>query len=182
MDYNRSVTDLGAVVISASGHVAGDLLPFQTASQNNTVGGVAGVLLGVGTYRFLLGSPSGDSTAPAQTALSGVQLSWVAAMAGTISLVTCNFPGFLDKFGRGGVDVTDFDTTYWVKHDPSTNVYIPVTGASNTVTNATVTMGGAAAGNAVYECGNLGDRRVGFTVVTTAGGIIRVNACSKLGV
>jgi len=178
MDYNRSTTDLGAIVISAGGHVAGDTLPFLAASQN---GSVAGVNLGIGTYRFVVSSPSGDSETPAQTSLVGVQFAWQASLAGTIKLVVCNFPGTLDKFGRGTVDVSDFDTIFWTQLDPSSNVYIPVTGAGNSVTNATVTAGGTAAGTCVYELGNLGDRRLGFTVTTTAGGIMRCNACGKLG-
>lgn len=179
MDYNRSSVDLSAIVISAGGHVAGDIIPFQTAAQTGTV---AGVNLGIGTYRFVVGSPSGDSEVPAQVSVLGVQFAWQAAVAGTISLVTCMFPGFVgQKFGPGAVDVSDFDTTFWLKHDPSSNVFIPVSGVGNSVTNATVTMGGANAGLCDYELSSMGSRRLGFTLVTTVGGIVRCSACGKLG-
>jgi hypothetical protein len=178
MDYNRSVTDLNAVVISAGGRVAGDIIPFQTASQTGTV---AGVLLGVGTYRFMVSSPSGDSAVPAQTALVGVGLAWQAAVAGTIKVKICPFPGNLDKFGRGAVDVSDFDTTFWLQYDPTSGAYVPVSGTGNTVTNATVTMGGTNAGLTHYDIGNLGPRRLAIEVATTVGGIVRCNACGKLG-
>jgi len=177
MDYNRSVTDLNATVVSASGFQPGDIIPFKTASQSGTV---AGCLLTVGTFRFVVSSPSGDSETPAQTSLLAVQVAWVAAVASTITVKTCNFPGFLDKFGRGAVDVSDFDTTYWLLHNPTT-AYVPVSGAGNSASNMTVTTGGTALGTCIFELGNVGDRRLAIDIVTTVGGIVRCNACGKLG-
>lgn len=181
MDYNRSVTDLSCVVVSGvSGRIAGDIIPFQTAAQNNLIGAVAGCVLLAGTYRFVVSSPSGDSETPAQVTVLGVQLAWTAAVAGTMVPKMCNFPGNLDKFGRGGVDVSDFDANFWTPHNPST-AFVPVTGTNNTVSAATVTAGGTAAGTADYQFSGLGARRVAIELVLTAGGIVRCNACGKLG-
>ncbi len=177
MDYNRSFVDLPATVISAAGHVAGDILPFKTASQN---GSVAGVLLGVGTYRFVVGSPSGDSEVPAQVTLVSVQLAWQATVAGQLVVKTCDFPGALDKFGRGAVDVSDFDTTFWIQQNP-TNSYVPVSGTGNTATLAVVTAGGTNVGNADFTISAMGPRRLAIEIVTTVGGIVRACACGKLG-
>lgn len=185
MDYNRSTTDLNALVITASGHVAGDVLQFQTASQNASV---AGVLLGIGTYVFPIGSPSGDSETPAQASILGVHMAWAATLAGVITIELCNFPGNLDKFGRGGVDVSDVDTDArnWVPWNPTVSPtdIIGVTGSNNTVSKCTITAGGTNAGGAWVDfaaIGVRGARRARFKFVTTAGGITRVNPCGKLG-
>jgi hypothetical protein len=188
MDYNRPSWDLDAIAVSAlaAGFVPGTVLPYRTAAQNSAVGSFAGVAFPVpaGTYRFCLGSSTGDTPTPAQTSLISVQLAWQAAVAGTITLKTTNFQGFLggDKSGRGGVDVSDFDTTFWVPHTPSSGFYVPVTGSGNSVSGTmVVTMGGSAIGNAIFELGNIGDRRVAFELVLTVGGVVRCTPCGKLG-
>lgn len=190
MDYNRSTTDLNAIVITAGGHVAGDILPFQTAAQNAVVGAIAGVPLGIGTYVLPISSPSGDSQVFAQTSIAGVHLAWSTGLAGAITLQLCNFPGFFDKFGRGGADVADIDTGAgnWLPWNPTVSptdvVSATVTGSGNSATKVTITAGGTAAGGAFIDfaaIGLRGARRAAIKVVTTAAGILRANACGKLG-
>lgn len=190
MDYNRSSTDLNAIVVSAGGRIAGDILAFQTAVQNTTIAAQAGVPLGVGTYVFPISSPSGDSEVFAQTSIAGVHLAWSAGLAGTITLQVCGFPGNLDKFGRGGTDVTDFDTVAgnWPPWNPTVSptdvVSATVTGGGNSATKVTITAGGSTAGGAFIDfaaIGLRGARRAAIKAVTTAGGILRANACGKLG-
>lgn len=186
MDYNRSTTDLSATVITAGGFVAGAIIPFQTASQNNAIGGVAGVNLGVGTFRFMVSSPSGDSETPAQASILGVHLAWALAVAGTFTIKLCNFPGTLSKFGQGGVDVADTDTDprNWVPWGPTSNNFIQVVGAGNSATNCVITAGGSAIGAAFIDfalIGIRGARRICIEAALTAGGIVRANPCGKLG-
>lgn len=186
MDYNRSTTDLSAIVITADSFVAGASIPFRTAAQNNALGAVSGVSLGIGTYVFPIGSPSGDSETPAQASILGVHLAWAATLAGVLTIELCNFPGTFEKFGRGGVDVSDFDTDprNWVPWAPTSNNFIQVTGTNNTVSNCAITAGGTNVGAAWIDfalIGIRGARRARIKAITTVGGITRVNPCGKLG-
>jgi hypothetical protein len=188
MDYNRSTTDLAATVVVAGGFTAGAVIAFQTAAANAAIAALAGVPLGVGTFVFPVSSPSGDSEVYAQASILGVHLGWSAGLAGTITIELCNFPGNLDKFGRGGVDVSDFDTVAgnWIPWNPTVSPtdIIQITGTNNTVNKCTITAGGTNAGGAWIDfpaIGLRGPRRARLKFVTTAGGIARVNPCGKLG-
>ena len=58
---------------------------------------------------------------------------------------------------------------------------VPLKGRSNTSTAMTVTMGGTNAGGCVFHIGNVGTKRLRLKIVTSVGGIVRVNVCGKFG-
>lgn len=168
---------------------SGDLSAIDTAdgtakafTQAKTETGSGCSLTTGHTYVFVLGSPLAPT--PGQTALVSVQLYWAAAVAGTITVETCNFP----KYGgtgdprAGAVDVSDYTTTagLWIKQD-ATTAYVPVVGSGNSVTNMTITAGGSAAGACEFDLGNLGAKRVRIKVVATTGGLVRCCVHGKLG-
>lgn len=96
-----------------------------------------------------------------------VHVAWAAALAATITIEQATFP-----------DATDYGSTGWVKLDPP-DAYVPVTGASNSSTLATVTAGGAAAGNAIFNLVSAGGKRYRIKVVVTTGALVRVGADAK---
>ena len=179
MDYSSPGSgDIGALVVSGAGGAAGTLLPFVALTGETA----SGVVLPVGTYVFIVGSPTAPT--PSQTTLTGVQLFWAAAVAATITVESTNFPKNLggDYSGRGGIDVSDFTNTtgLWLQENAST-AQVPVAGANNTVTAMTVTAGGTNAGGCMFHIGNFGARRLRIKLVTTVGGLIRCNVHGKDG-
>ncbi len=172
MDYNTGTGDINAVTITTG---------VVISHAVNTGGATAGCTLGVGTYYFPLGSQSAET--PSQTPIASAQLYWAAAVAGTITVETCNFPVTLNaRPGVAAVDVTDYNSTsgLWIPQNPSTAI-VPVVGSGNSSTAATVTAGGSAAGACEFALGNLGARRVRIKIVTTVGGLVRCNARGKQG-
>lgn len=147
------------------------------------VAAAGGVTLGVATYYFPLGTARGLT--PAQVPLVAVHLKWAAAVAATITVETCNFGATIGAAGMpmgGPADVTDYSATAgdWIAENPST-AYVGVVGAGNSATGLTITAGGAAAGGCMIHLGNLGARRARLKVVTTVGGVVRVNVQGKAG-
>ena len=144
-----------------------------------------GCTLTSGTWYFALGGS--DAPLPGETALVTVQLQWAAAVAGTITIEVCNYPEFRDgRREQGPIDVADNDSnasrTNWVQINPTTGIYVPApTGAGNSVSNLTITAGGANAGGTGLDLGNLGWRRVRLKLVLTTGGLVRVNVNGKAG-
>lgn len=127
------------------------------------------------TYYFPI---QGDMTS--QAPLLGVALKWASAVVATITVEVSGFPKYPDGQHIGAEDVTDVSTTAgdWHQINPST-AYVSVTGASNSVTALTITAGGAAAGGAWIDLGNLGALRVRIKMVVTTGGLMRVGAVTK---
>ena len=173
MDYNSANSgDLNAIDTAD-----GSVVSFV---QSKTETGSGCTLTTGHTYVFVLGSVM--APVPSQASLVSVQLYWAAAVAGTITVETCNFP----KYGgtgdprTGAVDVSDYTTTagLWQLQNPST-AYVPVAGTGNTVSNMTVTAGGTNAGGCEFDLGNLGARRVRVKVVATTGGLVRCNVHGK---
>lgn len=126
------------------------------------------VTLVAGTYYVALGSPYAPLSG--QTSVTSMHFKWAAAVAGTITFEDSNFPMRQTGVWTGGGTVADIDETAgnWIPETSATSAM--VTGASNTASGLTVTMGGAAAGGAMYHVGNLGSRRARFKLVVTVGG------------
>lgn len=144
--------------------------------------GSIGQVIAANTYYFPVGSQNAPTAS--QTALVGTHLKWAAAVAGTITIETCNFPRFYGGSREGGgIDVDDFVTTDWVPYNPSTigTFVVQVTGTGNSVTALTITAGGTNAGTAFINMPDIGCRRLRIKVVTTVGGLIRVNSRGKFG-
>lgn len=96
-----------------------------------------------------------------------VQVAWAAAVAATITIEECTFP-----------DSTAYGSTGWVPLDPP-DAYVPVTGSGNSSALATVTAGGSAAGNAIFEMSCVGGKRYRIKADVTTGGLVRVGANEK---
>lgn len=143
-----------------------------------------GCTLTAGTWYFPMGTF--DAPMTTETALVTVQIQWAAAVAGTCTVEVCNYPKHKNGVrNQGPIDVDDNDgnasRTNWVQLNPSTG-YVPTpTGAGNSVTNLTITMGGTNAGGTGIDLGNLGWRRVRLKLVLTVGGLVRVNVNAKVG-
>ncbi len=123
----------------------------------------------------------GDGNTPADTALVSAHLRWAAAVAGVITVETCNFPVYQEGKERGVADVTGYSVTggNWIPENPSTAI-VAVSGTNNTSTAATVTAGGTNAGGCMFHLGNMGSRRVRLKLVLTVGGAVRCNVRGKV--
>ena len=143
--------------------------------------GSIGQNIGVNTYYFPIGSQNAPT--PAQTALVSLHLKWALAVAGTITIETCNFPRFYGGAREGGIDVDDFVATDWIQYNPATagTLTVQISGAGNTATALTITAGGTGAGIAYVNISDIGARRIRVKVVSTVGGLLRVNARGKFG-
>lgn len=143
-----------------------------------------GCTLTSGTWYFAFGGE--DAPLPGETPYVNVQIQWAAAVAGTITFETCNYPAKRDsRRSQGPADVPDNDPntsrTNWVQQNPTT-LYVPTpTGAGNSVTNLTITAGGTNAGGTAVDIGNTGARRWRLKLVLTVGGLVRVNVNAKAG-
>ncbi len=164
-------------------HRSGDLdaITGTTGVVVSHVAGVGCTLEANKTYYFPFGSQ--NAATPAQTSLVGSHLKWSAALAATVTLELCGFPAQIGADNRNGtVDVSDYDATAgnFVQENPSTAV-VSVSGSGNSATALTITVGGSAAGGATCSLGNFGMRRARWKVVTTVGGVMRVNVHGKAG-
>lgn len=143
-----------------------------------------GCTLSSGTWYFPFGGS--DAPLPGETALVTLQLQWAAAVAGTITFETCNYPKYRDgRREQGAIDVADNDgnatRTNWVQQNP-TSGYVPIpTGAGNSVSGLTITAGGTNAGGTGVDLGNFGWKRGRVKLVLTVGGLVRVNINAKVG-
>jgi len=149
---------------------------------NSSAAGV-GCVLTSGTWYFPIGGV--DTPLPVETPYLGIQLQWVAAVAGTITFESCNYPRYLNGARSGPDDVADNDPnttkTNWVQQNPTT-LYVPTpTGAGNSATNLTITAGGTNAGGTHLDVGNAGAKRWRVKMVLSVGGVVRVNANGKGG-
>jgi len=139
------------------------------------------VTLTAATYYIPFGSSY--ATTPSQTAFVSLGLAWAAAVAGTITIETTNFPAYVQ--GQRGVagsafDVLDWDAADWTQVNPST-AYVPVSGTGNSATNATVTAGGTNAGTAIFDIAMTATRRWRCKIVASTGGKVWANAHGKVG-
>lgn len=163
--------DVDALTNSPS---TGTVVPYKQTDK--------GVTLGIGTYYFMMGTQ--DAVLNSQAVMSSCHVAWAAAVAGLITLETCNFPATIGgaTTNQGGVDVGDSDTTVgnWIQENPSTAI-VSTAGSGNSSTAATVTMGGSAIGGCTYQLGNISTKRARLKVVTTVGGIVRCNVHGKGG-
>jgi len=180
-DYNQDNSgDLSAQTLTS-----GTPVPNQSAALNNGQFSVnlAGCHLGIGTYVFALGG--NRAPVPAQTSVLSIGLQWQAAVAGTITIEVCNFPGTLSAYREGGVDVADYDSAAgnWIQYNPtqSVGIYANTSGTGNSVTALTVTAGGTNQGGAIINITDLGFERVRIKAVLSAGGILRCNTHGKIG-
>lgn len=129
-----------------------------------------------GTYYVPIGSD--QSPTPSMTALLALHLAWNAALAATITVESCNFPGGSDRAGVGPGVVSDFDAAgNWVPVSSAVNA--DVVGTGNTAAGNTVTAGGTNAGTCMYNLVNRGERRFRVKIVCTVGGTVRVNRRGK---
>lgn len=141
------------------------------------------LLLGGITYYFPFGSDR--SALPRETVDIALHMRWALAVAGTATIEACNFPQTLSGSGQGGADVTDWDSTLgnWVQIDPTLAgpVYANALGSGNSIAKYTVTLGGTAAGAAIWNIPDFGFHRGRIKLVVTTGGIVRASISGKLG-
>lgn len=146
----------------------------------------AGCTLGNGTvYLFVLG---GDFSPAGEAVLDSFQLKWGTTYVGSFLVESCNFARKLGRPDPVGVDdITDYDIATkgaWMQENPATGAYISLASSDGTtggatLTGATVTVAGGAAGGAMIHIGNLGARRVRLRVNVTTGDVIRCGAMAK---
>lgn len=130
------------------------------------------VTLGVATYVFMLSVP--------EAPLESIHIMTGAAIAGTFSVETCNFPATKGDMGSP-VDIANWDVTTvgaWVKEDP-TGAYVASVGTGWTWTLLTGVKT-AGTGGAMIHIGNLGSKRIRLKAVVTTGGTVRVNRHAKM--
>lgn len=149
-------------------YLQGSATPIVPDRANATAS-LRGVTLGAGTYYFPIDSAAAED-------LVHISIRWAAAVTGTVTFETTDYPQTL----RDGntVDVTDFQASGvdWFQENPSTGV-VSVSGGGNSATALTVTAGGTTAGQAGVHLGTLGAARIRVKIVTSVGGIVRV-ACN----
>lgn len=132
------------------------------------------------TYYFVLAS----SEAPivGDNATISAHLKWAAAVVAVFTIEGSCFPLYVggSEVKQGPFDVHAYSSTAgdWLQFNPA-NAYVPVSGASNTVTAATVTTGGSAAGGAILELMGASSRRYRIKAVVTTGGLVRVGMHAK---
>ncbi len=153
-----------------------DALTVTTGVVVPHVQSAGGCTLTATTFYFPLTNFNAEM--PGQTAHLGIQAKWAAAVAGTITVETCDFPSKVGGDFRGAADVTDYDSTAgnWMPFNPTAaeSLYVGLVGASNTATALTITAGGAAAGGCGINIPSLAHRRARLKVVLSVGGVVRV--------
>lgn len=163
---------IGSGDLDASTITSGVIIPYKQQDK--------GVTLGVGTFYFTMGTP--DAVINAQATMTSFHAAWSSAVAATITLELSNFPAVIggNILNQGGADITDFDSAAgnWIQENPSTAI-VSVSGVGNSSTAATVTAGGLNAGGCTYHLGNIGTQRARLKVITTVGGVMRVNVHGK---
>lgn len=166
-----------------NGSGSGDLVALTAAGVVVPSARGVGVTLTAATFFVPIGDT--NSPTPSEASVIDVQLKWVAAVAGAITLESCNFPMMLDNVGVGpslptnATDVSDFDTTAgnWIPVASAVNQ--DVVGTGNTATGNAITAGGTNAGGACYRLVTAGSRRYRIKLVLSVGGIVRVNRRGK---
>jgi hypothetical protein len=139
------------------------------------VAATKGCTLPAGTYYFLLDRKG--------SLVESAHLQWSAALAATITVEASNYPEHIaGQPTQSPIDVSDYSAVAgeWVQLDPTT-AYVPIVGAGNSVANLTITAGGANAGAAWIDMGNLGARRMRVKVVVTTQGVLRVGVNGRDG-
>jgi len=124
----------------------------------------------VGTYYFIPDTVDDEFV--------HLTLRWAAAVAGTITLETTDYPSVL----RDGstVDVSDFQASGQDWDPEAAGIGLAsVAGTGNSLSGLTLTLGGTNAGKARFNLYNLASRRLRVKLVASAGGIIRV-ACNGM--
>lgn len=170
MNYNAT----GIIGLDAYTITSGTKVPFVWDATN------PGCTLTATTFYIPFGSER--SAVPTEVADLGLQLKWAAAVAGTATIEVCNYPATLSGSGQGAAFVTDYDQNHWSLLDPTLSgmTYAVASGASNSVTKFTVTLGGAAAGLAAWNMPAFGWRRGRIKLALTVGGIVLANISGKL--
>ena len=147
------------------------------AFSTGPTGALKGFTLGSGVTYYI---PFGTFQSPIPVEASGIALAfrWAAAVAGTVTLEASCFPATLGPDITGGGDVNDWDASTdgsWQQWNAALveAMYTQASGASNSVTAFTWTMGGAAAGGGMLNIPDISLRRLRLKVVTTVGGLFR---------
>ena len=151
-----------------------------TTSLDPATNGDGSVTLVDSTTYYL---PVGSDFAPlpAELGLVSVHLKWASAVAAVATVEASDFPEkVLGRRRGGGYDVTDYDATAgnWIQLNP-TDAYVPVSGSGNSADQATVTLGGSAAGGCIFNLFDTGARRLRIKIVVTTGGKLWANAHGK---
>lgn len=137
----------------------------------------------ISTYYFPFGTERNGIAI--ETVDIALHMRWALAVTGTATIEATNLPATIGGAGQGGIDVSDYDSTAgnWVQIDPTLAgpVYANAVGSGNSVTKYTVTLGGSAAGAAIWNIPDFGFKRGRIKLVTTVGGIVRANISGKLG-
>lgn len=178
-NYNnlKSRGDLVAYTITS-----GTVIPLVIDPKTPTN---TGCTLGVSTYYFPFGSEI--SPAPAETSIISLSAMWAAAVAGTGTIEATNIAATIAgaaAINGAAADLTEYDSTSgWVQIDPTLTgaVWAAANGASNSMAKYTLTLGGVAAGSAIWNIPTFGFKRFRFKLVTTVGGIVRATEHGKVG-
>lgn len=142
------------------------LQPFKSDNTPAAAAGAPGyytLAAGPSTYYVEIGGSGA-------TCLSA-HLQWSAALAAVITVWTSDL-------GPLEAPLTSTTAGDWHQQNPST-AYVPVTGASNTVSNLTITAGGAAVGGAQVNFVGLGPSRVRLRIVVSTAGTMRIAYSGK---
>lgn len=168
----------GVLGLNALTITTGASVPFVMGDTTSP-----GCTLGVSTYYFPIGSERDGIVAA--TVDVGLQMRWNAAAAGTATIEVCNWPATLSGASQGGPVITDYDSsaTGWSQLDPTLagQVFAAASGSGNSMTKYTCTLGGTAAGLAIWNIPDLGFRRLRIKLVLSAGGVVWVMPWGKLG-
>ncbi len=149
----------------------------------DTVNGWGVNIPSIATYYVPLGSLFGGLVCETQD--QSLSMKWNAALAGTATFEVTNFPATLGDLSNGGPDVTDWDTSAgWQLFNPATNsslAYTAVTGAGNSWTNLTLTMGGTTVGGSFQNMPGTTMRRIRMKLIVTTVGFLRAVPWGKIG-
>lgn len=137
---------------------------------------------GAGTFFFPLGGERYGSVV--ETIHHSLSLVFNAALAGTFTIEGTNCAKSQSGNDVGSPDVSDWEVSdAWQQIDITAAgmIIANITGSGNSMAKFTATIGGTAAGGALYNIPDIGMLRLRGKFVATHSGQLRVAAQSKLG-
>jgi hypothetical protein len=170
--------------INAQIHALGlvDASGTRIPALNDVTNGWGVVIPSAATYYMELGSNFGNLISETQD--QSLSLKWNAALAAVATFEVTNFPPVLGGLIAGAPDVTVFDTSAsWQQFNPATSsslAYTVASGAGNSWTNLTLTLGGSNAGGAYANMPGTTMRRMRMKLVVTAAGFLRAVSWGKI--
>lgn len=141
------------------------------------------VIPSTGTWYFELGSDLGGAVIETQD--QAISLQWTLALAGTLTFGVTTFPATLSMNGQGAADLaTNANSAGWQLFNPSSasaQAYTVASGAGNSWTALTLTLGGTTAGGAFANMPGTTMKRMRGQLVVTATGFLRALPWGKIG-